>query len=463
MNKQFIRYLQMSLTALDVLVLNISFFISVLILKEGIPARYFEIYTLYLAMSNGLWIMLSFFFRVYTAKTILGFEIFTKRSLQIYLVWIVGILGYLYFFHQIELSRLFLILAMGGFGCGLLFNRFLYLSIRNYHKSRNNFLNKILILGYNDTAKKLVRYFEEDGLRTQILGFVDDSDTIHQLSTYPILKGINNTVQLARQLGVDEIYSTISPEENNDIYDIMNKAEIECIRFKIVPNLSVFINKNVHIDYFNDMPIISLRSQALDDVGNKIKKRFLDVVVSSLVIMFILSWLIPIIALLIVLESRGPVFFLQLRTGKNKKNFYCLKFRSMRMNKDSELKQATKGDARVTKTGKFLRRTSLDEFPQFINVFKGEMSLVGPRPHMVKHTLDYSKIVDDYMIRQFLKPGITGWAQVNGYRGEVTNPEQIQMRVSKDLWYLENWTLWLDIKILFLTVYNVLKGDEQAF
>lgn len=135
----------------------------------------------------------------------------------------------------------------------------------------------------------------------------------------------------------------------------------------------------------------------------------------------------------------------------------------MRSSHDADLKQATKNDSRVTRIGKFLRKSSLDEFPQFINVFKGEMSLVGPRPHMLKHTTDYSKVVDDYMIRQFLKPGITGWAQINGYRGEITNPEQIKMRVNKDLWYLENWSLWLDIQILFLTIYHVLRGNKNAF
>ena len=133
------------------------------------------------------------------------------------------------------------------------------------------------------------------------------------------------------------------------------------------------------------------------------------------------------------------------------------------MNKESDTKQATRNDNRVTKIGRFIRKTSLDEFPQFLNVLKGEMSLVGPRPHMVKHTTDYSKIVDQYMIRQFLKPGITGWAQVNGYRGEITDNEQIIGRVNEDLWYLENWNIWLDIRILFLTVYKVFKGDDNAF
>jgi putative colanic acid biosynthesis UDP-glucose lipid carrier transferase len=155
--------------------------------------------------------------------------------------------------------------------------------------------------------------------------------------------------------------------------------------------------------------------------------------------------------------------FKQIRTGKNNKPFYCYKFRSKRINKDADTKQATKNDSRVTRIGRFIRVTSLDEFPQFLNVLKGEMSLVCPRPNMVKHTNDFSKMVDHNMIRQFLKPGITGWAQVNGYRGEIFNDEQIIMRVRNDLCYLENWTIWLVIRILFLTVYNVIKGEKNAY
>ena len=321
----------------------------------------------------------------------------------------------------------------------------------------------MIILGFNDTAKKLAKYFEEDGINTEVIGFTEDNNNIHELSHYPVLSDIRGTLQVAKDQDVQEIFSTITPEQNNDIYNLMYQAEKECIRFKIVPNLSVFITREVHIEFFGDLPILSLRSEPLDDVGNRLKKRALDIVVSLFVMVFILSWMIPILAILIFLESGESVFFKQLRTGKNKKAFFCLKFRSMKRNKDADVKQATENDTRVTHIGRFIRRTSIDEFPQFINVLKGEMSLAGPRPHMLKHTNDYSKIVDEYMIRQFLKPGITGWAQINGYRGEITNPEQIKMRVDKDLWYLENWSLWLDIQILFLTVYSVIKGDKNAF
>lgn len=189
----------------------------------------------------------------------------------------------------------------------------------------------------------------------------------------------------------------------------------------------------------------------------------MDVVISSFVVIFILSWLVPLVGLLIYLESPGPIFFSQWRTGKNNKSFKLIKFRSMKINKDADTLQAKKNDRRVTRVGRFLRKTSLDELPQFINVLKGEMSVIGPRPHMLKHTEDYSKIVDQYMIRQFVKPGISGWAQVNGFRGEIHGHEQIVGRVECDIWYAENWSLWLDVRIMFLTIFSVLKGQKNAY
>jgi putative colanic acid biosysnthesis UDP-glucose lipid carrier transferase len=463
MNRQFERYLQMTFVVLDVFVITIGYFICKIFFTESIPLDYWSVYFQYWTLSIATWLLLSFFLRTYAGKVIFNFEFFTKRTTQVYLLWIICLLFYLFFSRELRISRLFIISGMISFGFGLLINRFIYLGIKKYFKNSHYLIKKVIILGYNDTAKKLAKYFEEDGINTQLIGFIEDDKNVHELSHYPIITDISKALQVAKEFEVSEIFSTITPEQNKDIYHLMFQSEKECIRFKIVPNLSVFITRDVHIEYFGELPILSLRSEPLDDVGNRIKKRMLDIVVSFLVIIFILSWLVPVLGILILLESRGPLFFSQLRTGKNKKPFYCYKFRSMRMNKDADLKQASVNDSRITKIGKFMRRTSLDEFPQFLNVFKGNMSLVGPRPHMLKHTNDYSKVVDEYMIRQFLKPGITGWAQVNGYRGEITNPEQIQMRVNKDLWYLENWSLWLDIQILFLTVYQIFKGDKNAF
>lgn len=463
MNRQFERYLQITLLLLDFVALNVVFFVLQIVFTNRFHFESSDAYFKYILISNGAWLLLAFFLRTYSPNIIFNFEDFTKRTIQVFLVWIIMVLFYLFFSRELTVSRIFIVSSTSAFGFGLLLNKFIYLGIFRYFKNSQFLVKKILILGYNETAKKLASHFEQDALNTEIIGFVEDEENVQELSHYPVLANVDETLRIAKERNVQEIFSTITPEQNKYIYDLMYQSEKECIRFRIVPNLSVFVTREVHIEYYGELPILSLRKEPLDDVGNRIKKRALDLVVSLFVTVFVLSWLIPLIGILILLESGRPIFFKQLRTGKDKKPFYCWKFRSMRKNKDADLRQASKDDTRVTTLGKFLRKSSLDEFPQFINVLRGEMSLVGPRPHMLKHTSDYSKVVNDYMVRQFIKPGITGWAQINGYRGEISNPEQIRMRVNKDLWYLENWTLWLDIRILFLTIYYVFKGDSKAY
>lgn len=463
MNKQFKRYLQFTLIGLDLLMLNIAYFIPRFIFNEGITSRNFSSYLAFWLFLVSFWVLLSFILGTYSEKVILHFESFTKRTVQIYIIWIVITFFYLFFSREYQVSRFFILVNIISFGILLLFNRFLYVGIKHFIRKQDSLFNRVIIIGYNETAKKLADYFSEEGINTHMLGFVEDPKNVYELSPYPIISDLENIISVAKEMDVQEIYCTITPEQNDFVYDLMRQAENEVIRFKVVPNLSYFFSKPVIIDYIKDLPILSLRSEPLEDVGNRVKKRVLDVTVSFLVCVLVLSWLVPILGLLILLESRGPLFFSQLRTGKNNKMFRCYKFRSMAVNKDSDKVQATKDDKRITKIGRFIRKTSLDEFPQFFNVLKGEMSLVGPRPHMVKHTTDYSKIVDQYMIRQFLKPGITGWAQVNGFRGEISSPQQIKLRVMHDLWYLENWNVWLDLRIMFLTIYSVFKGDKNAY
>jgi putative colanic acid biosynthesis UDP-glucose lipid carrier transferase len=207
---------------------------------------------------------------------------------------------------------------------------------------------------------------------------------------------------------------------------------------------------------------LSIRPEPLENPLNTALKRVFDILFSGLFLIFFPLILIPV-AIAIKISSPGPVFFKQKRTGLRGKDFYCYKFRTMRVNDDSDRQQATKDDPRKTKLGDFLRRTSIDELPQFWNVFKGDMSVVGPRPHMIKHTEDYSKLIDTYMLRHLVKPGITGWAQVNGYRGETKELWQMAKRVQYDVWYIENWDFFLDLKIIYLTVANALRGEKNAY
>lgn len=456
-------FLQIFLFLLDLIMLNmILFAFHVMESNKTNLETYLINYSTWVYFTL-FWILISLLLGQYNAKIILRFELLIKRTIQVFIIWVVFVLGFLLSQHNKADSSSSIFLSILFFLIALLLNRFIFFGMKGYIKYQKMLGKKILILGYNETAKKIANYFEEEGVNTQLMGFIENQSNITELTNYPILTGVKKTIKYAEQLCVDEIISTISPEQNKYVYSLMKNAEDRCIRFKVVPDLSLFFRRPVVIDNIRDMPVLSLRTDPLEDLGNKMKKRILDLSISLTVTLLILSWMLPIIGLMIRLDSKGPILFSQIRTGRNNRPFKCLKFRSMYLNADADARSATKGDPRVSKLGAFLRKTSLDEFPQFLNVLMGDMSLVGPRPHMLKHTSEFSRLVEHYMIRQFLKPGITGWAQVNGFRGEIRDPIQIKRRVSSDLWYLENWTIWLDLRILFLTFYRVITGDKQAY
>lgn len=463
MQRQLRYYLQFSLFLFDLFILNLTLVVFVFIFSNYSIRHIDSYFTSYCFYLNIYWIASSLIFGAYADSIILKFELFAKRTVQVFIVWMIMVLLYIVVSRQVNIPVSFVLVSILGFSLGLLLTRFIFFGFKDYIRYQKSLVTKVIILGYNETAKKLATYFEEEGVNTQLLGFIEDRENVDELSNYPILGSLSNAIQLAHELDANEIISTITPEQNKFIYSLMTDAENECMRFKVVPDLSFFFKKPVIIDYIQNMPVLSLRGDPLEDLGNRMKKRALDVIISAIAVVFILVWLIPIIGLLIKLESRGPILFSQLRTGRNNKPFRCLKFRSMYVNREADVKSATRNDSRVTRIGAILRKTSLDEFPQFWNVLLGEMSLVGPRPHMVKHTYDFSKMVDHYMIRQFLKPGITGWAQINSFRGEITDPVQIQRRVASDLWYLENWNIWLDLRIIFLTVYQVFTDNDHVY
>ena len=463
MNTEFRKSLKTILVFLDLTAINLVWLMTYLYFLNDLTIQTNNLFYSFAFFVNFIWISISLAFGLYDEKSVIAFEVFSQKTAKVYFLWLLLTAMILVYATEIHTISEHIIFFSFFSLLGISANRLFYLGIKKYLSQQHDMINRVLILGFNDTAKKLAKYLEEDGLNTQLMGFVENDENMDELTTYPVYANIENAVNVAKQLNVHEIFSTITPEQNNIIYRLIRDSEEQCMRFKVVPSLSSHVNRDVVIDFIKDLPVLSMRADPLEDVGNRMKKRIFDVVVSGLVIIFILTWLIPLVAILILLDSRGPVFFTQLRTGLTDNPFYCYKFRTMRVNNESDSKQATKHDSRVTRFGAFLRKTSIDEFPQFFNVFRGEMSLVGPRPHMLKHTSEYAKIVEHYMIRQMLKPGITGWAQVNGLRGEISNPMQIQQRVACDLWYLEHWSIWLDIKIMFLTVQKVFVGDKQAY
>ena len=205
---------------------------------------------------------------------------------------------------------------------------------------------------------------------------------------------------------------------------------------------------------------VNLRAYIVQRHAYLLAKRVFDIAVSLCVLVFIFSWLFPILYILIKLDSKGPVFFVQTRVGFLGRSFPCLKFRTMRVNAEANTKQATDDDPRITRMGRFLRHSNLDELPQFLNVLAGHMSIVGPRPHMYKDCANFSRVLDSYKFRSVMKPGITGLAQVNGCRGETSKLEEMEARVNYDLDYLRRWTPMLDIKIILMTVVKVFRDDK---
>ncbi|WP_412987901.1 exopolysaccharide biosynthesis polyprenyl glycosylphosphotransferase [Pontimicrobium sp. IMCC45349] len=262
---------------------------------------------------------------------------------------------------------------------------------------------------------------------------------------------------------VDEIYCSITELSNEQLLKVIDFADNNLKVVKFLPDNKEIYSKKLKYEYYDYIPILTLRNIPLEDSINLLIKRVFDILFSSAVIIFLLSWLTPIIAILIKLESKGPVFFKQSRNGFNYKEFDCYKFRSMTPNKNAHLHQATRGDHRITKVGRFIRKTSIDELPQFFNVLFGDMSVVGPRPHMVSHTNMYAKRIDKFMVRHFVKPGITGLAQVRGFRGEIETDKDIIGRVKYDIFYIENWSLFLDIKIIVQTFVNAVRGEDKAY
>ena len=262
-----------------------------------------------------------------------------------------------------------------------------------------------------------------------------------------------------------EILCSLNPATETDyVHRLVATCESQMVRFKYVPGMEGYPKRKMTISQLGNVNVISLHEEPLNAPLAQFIKRCADVFFSFLflVTLFPIIWIVCAIG--IKLSSPGPVFFKQKRTGYEGKEFWCYKFRSMHASADADTKQAVKGDSRVFPFGEFLRKSSIDELPQFINVFKGDMSIIGPRPHMVHHTDIYSDLIGDYMIRHLAKPGITGWAQVNGCRGETKELSEMKDRVEKDIWYIEHWSVELDVSIFFLTIWQILKHeDEKAY
>tara|TARA_B100000900_G_scaffold53214_1_gene39433 strand:+ start:16754 stop:18139 length:1386 start_codon:yes stop_codon:yes gene_type:complete len=446
----------------DVFFINIAFVVMYYFKFDSVD--FSDKYRFLIIIYNAIWILVCLMLKLYQIKQLKRLDRILFNLFKSFVFNAMIMSAVLFSLKASEFSREHLYATYLMLLILIIFWRFIAIqSIKLYRKSGYNY-SKIVIVGGGEVAKQLHNYFNSDDvLGVKLMGVFSDTEHTFNVKDGVTVGKTNNLETFVLDNSIDEIFYALPLTYTKKIKSLVDFCDKQMIRFKIVPDFRGFIFKRVNIDFFDDVPVITLREEPLTDFINRFLKRMFDLFFSTFVIIFFLSWMFPILAIIIKLTSKGPILFKQLRSGVNNEEFECYKFRSMTLSSDSDSKQAIQGDARITKIGAFLRKTSLDEFPQFINVFLGDMSIVGPRPHMLLHTKEYSELINKYMVRQLVKPGITGVAQIRGYRGETKQLQDMEGRVRFDVWYIENWSLSLDINIIFQTIWNILKGDEKAY
>ena len=321
-------------------------------------------------------------------------------------------------------------------------------------------LRKVVIIGNDEVVNGLKELFNEKRELGYNLFAVFNTQNSNKTIANP-----NETFEFLNKNNIDELYCSIDDLSENQINEYVKLASVNHIGIKFIPKTNKILTKRLRTEYYDYLPILSISTSALNKNINKVLKRTFDIIFSSLVLVFIFPWLSVVLFFLFKRESSGPLFYTHIRNGLNYEEFTCYKYRTLKIDTDVEKAYVKRNDSRVTKIGRFLRKTSIDELPQFINVFLGNMSVVGPRPHMPSYTKDYSKVIDRYnfIYRHSVKPGVTGLAQVKGYRGEIHSKKDIINRIKYDNFYIENWSLLLDLKIIAQTLINVIKGEDKAY
>lgn len=333
---------------------------------------------------------------------------------------------------------------------------FIYFFLRKYRVLVGRNFRTVVLLGNDENINPLKSFFTENpdyGYKLVKVFTLEDHKR----------EKVDDCLSFVFENNLDEIYCASADLTEKQVRDIINFADNNLKTLKFIPDEKQMLSGNVKFEYYDYIPVISSRNILQDDTINRYIKRIFDLLFSIVIIIGVLSWLTPIMAIIIKLDSKGPVFFSQKRNGLNYKVFKCFKFRSMEKNDKYDMNLALKNDIKITKVGKFIRKTSIDELPQFFNVLLGDMSVVGPRPHPMSHNDKYALMADKFMARHFVKPGITGLAQTKGYRGEIETHQDIINRVKYDIFYMENWSILLDIEIIFNTIFNIVKGDDKAF
>jgi putative colanic acid biosysnthesis UDP-glucose lipid carrier transferase len=461
METRYFYLLRFTLAWTDLVVVNLCFFLGYYLSnKYGIHIEK-HIYQHSVSWCNLIWLICTGIFGLYTQQTVQKQEFIYKNTWKSAALHLCLFLVYLFFSDSLDFPKQFFVSFYALMVLAFLLSRFTGTALQTILTNNFDVRKAVAILDMNQGGLKLAKYLEQQS-SLNFVGFLGEGATSVNENGELVMASAAEQFRTAVNRGVEEVFVCMDTNKMGDLPGLIKEGEKQCIRLNFVPDLAA-LEANFRFEKRGDFMVLSARNEPMEKIENRFKKRLFDITVSLLVIVFILSWLYPLLAIIIKLQSPGPVLFKQLRSGRDNKPFWCYKFRSMRMNRESDQLQASLNDERITPIGRFMRKTSLDEFPQFLNVLLGYMSIMGPRPHMLSHTEQYRGIVDKYMIRHFLKPGISGWAQINGYRGETKNTTLMAKRVEHDIWYMENWSLMLDVRIMFITIVNIFKGEKNAY
>lgn len=451
-NSKFLRFLQL---VLDLLVLNGCFILAGALRFDDLDVENPEYYNYYVQLwvfLNLIWLLAALVIKMYDVRPTFEIRKSVGRAINGLIIQVSVLMLILFILKWDYYSRLFFVYFYVSFGPAIILSRLFFISqLRRFYQNPA-YRKPILIIGDRPEAAQFYEQVTENpDLGLSVVGWF--GDVSHELK----LGGLEEAKSKLNSLKPQEVFCALDPADER-ILEWFQLTDANLIRFRFLPALGVKNLVHAEIELYGDVPVLITRKEPLALRHNRILKRGFDLVVTLFFSVTIFSWLFPLLAIFVKLSSKGPVFFKQLRSGLNNNEFYVYKFRSMVVNDEADTRQATENDERITRIGQFLRTHNLDELPQFINVLKGQMSIVGPRPHMLNHTSAYRELIDTFMVRHLITPGITGLAQSRGLRGETPETEDMEARIKADVYYLENWSLLLDVKIIVVTAWNMLKG-----
>jgi len=438
----------------DLIILNASIALSYLLFGHSVFEDELSNSIYLFIFSNLAWLFLSLVSSPYNFTRTAGIFRAFKSQLSFIFVHILVIASLIFFFKKsyttYQICLMYLLFIPFFFIWKMLVLYMFNLLTRRKPEHKN-----FIILGTGDQAREIREYFLKNRtMNYRFLGY------IQRVSEVSLIEQIR---LFCKGKIVHEIYCCISNLKTDELRAIVELGLNRLIKIKFITGSSEAKEEAIALDRNDYIPGLGSSTITLDQQWNRTIKRVFDIVFSSFVILTILSWLVPITSIAIKLDSKGPIFFKQKRAGRDNKPFNCIKFRTMILNSEADTKQATKDDQRITSLGKFLRRSSLDEIPQFFNVLVGDMSVIGPRPHPLKLNEQFSSRIEKLMSRHYVKPGITGLAQSMGYRGETKSLQDMRNRIKLDRFYIENWSFYLDVKIIIQTVVSLLRGSENAY